>query len=164
MIVLKFGGSSIAKPERITKVVNILSDYYSMGEKFTVVFSAFGGVTDSLIDMSTAAAEGDENYKILFDSFCERHNNVVKSLLRDDLKAGILTQLSDNHKVLHNLLYGIYLIREASPRTLDYVLSFGERNSCFIITHILRQNGINARFLDARKVIKTNKYLWRCQS
>ena len=40
---------------------------------------------------------------------------------------------------------------------MDYVLSFGERNSAFIISHVLRQSGINAGYLDARRVIKTDK-------
>ncbi len=157
MKVLKFGGSSVANPERIKGITNILKDYYSNGEKFTVVFSAFGGVTDSLIEMSTGAAAGDENYSVLFDSFCKRHNDAVKELLQNELHDDVLAQLADNHIVLKNLLYGIFLVREASPRTMDYVLSFGERNSCFIIAHTLRQNGINARFLDARKIIKTNR-------
>jgi aspartokinase/homoserine dehydrogenase 1 len=54
-------------------------------------------------------------------------------------------------------LKGVFLVREASPRTMDYVLSFGERNSNFIISHYLRKEGINANYLDARKVIKTDK-------
>jgi aspartokinase/homoserine dehydrogenase 1 len=157
MIILKFGGSSVATPERIKRITTILKDYYSKGEKFTVVFSAFGGVTDSLIKMSKNAELGDESYKSLFDSFCERHYETVKELLSGDIQDEVLSQLSDNHKVLKNLLHGIFLVREASPRTLDYVLSFGERNSCFIISHVLRQNGINAKFLDARKIIKTDR-------
>ena len=40
---------------------------------------------------------------------------------------------------------------------MDYVLSFGERNSAFIISNALRKNGIPSDFLDARKIIKTDK-------
>ena len=58
MKVLKFGGSSVAKPERIRGIVDILKDYYASGDHFTVVFSAFGGVTDGLIEMSLLAAAG----------------------------------------------------------------------------------------------------------
>jgi bifunctional aspartokinase / homoserine dehydrogenase 1 len=157
MKVLKFGGSSIADPGRIKVIANILKNYYSTGEKFAVVFSAFGGVTDDLINMSQLAANGDKNYQSLFDSFCERHSCVVKELLSSDVQNDFLLQLADNHKVLKNLLYGIFLLREASPRTMDFVLSFGERNSCFIISRILQQHGINTKFLDARKIIKTNR-------
>lgn len=156
MKVLKFGGSSVAKPERIKGLVEILKDYYTKGEKFTVVFSAFGGVTDSLIKMSTLAAKGNKDYEELFSEFTNRHLSAANELLSGELLKDALPRLKENHSVLKNLLFGIYLVREASPRTMDYVLSFGERNSAFIISYVLRQNGINAKFLDARKVIKTD--------
>ncbi|MEZ4985957.1 MAG: hypothetical protein R2795_13135 [Saprospiraceae bacterium] len=66
----------------------------------------------------------------------------------------MLPELEQNHEVLHNLLHGIFLVREAS-RTMDYVLSFGERNSAYIIAHALQQAGVKSAYLDARKVIKT---------
>lgn len=157
MKVLKFGGSSVAKPERIRLIVDILKDYYAQGERFTVVFSAFGGITDMLIDMSALAAKGDETYNDLLEKFSQRHINAVKELLKPEQQANVLTAIEHNHKVLHNLLYGIFLVREASLRTMDYVLSFGERNSAFIISHVLEQEGIKSEYLDARKIIKTNK-------
>lgn len=157
MKVLKFGGSSVATPDRIKGVVEILKDYYSKGEKFTVVFSAFGGVTDSLIQMSHLAARGDESYLNHFESFSKRHVDAARTLLNQDYQQQCLPELKTNHEVLRNLLYGVFLVREASARTMDYLLSFGERNSCFIISFVLRQHGINARYLDARKIIKTSK-------
>ncbi len=69
MKVLKFGGSSVGKPERIRGIVSILKDYYLSGQPFTVVFSAFGGVTDQLIEMSQRAANGDNSYLNLHEQF-----------------------------------------------------------------------------------------------
>ncbi len=157
MKVLKFGGSSVGTPERIQKVVEILKLNYSEGEKFTVVFSAFGGITDLLINMSSMAAAGDDNYQEYFQQFSKRYFDASKVLLSGDYLEQALENLENNHEVLKNLLYGIFLVREASPRTMDYVLSFGERNAAFLISLALRQNGVNARYLDARKIIKTNK-------
>lgn len=157
MKVLKFGGSSVAKPERILSIVNILKSYYAEGEHFTVVFSAFGGVTDMLIEMSELAAKGKESYQDLFDKFSDRHTKAVEELLSESYQKEVLPQLERNHEVLRNLLHGIFLVREASPRTMDYVLSFGERNSSFIISFVLRQAGIKSAYLDARKIIKTDK-------
>jgi len=157
MKVLKFGGSSVATPDRIKSVVEILRDYYSKGEKFTVIFSAFGGVTDSLIKMSHLAAQGDERYLNYFEAFSKRHIDAAEALLNHDYQQQAIPELRTNHEVLRNLLYGVFLVREASARTMDYLLSFGERNSCFLISFVLRQNGINARYLDARKIIKTDK-------
>ncbi len=157
MKVLKFGGSSVAKPERIKSIAEILKDYYKRGEKFAVVFSAFGGVTDYLIKMSSAAAKGDESYIEHFNSFSKRHIDSVNELFNDEEKEAILSELKQNHDVLKGLLKGVFLVREASPRTMDYVLSFGERNSNFIISQYLRKEGINTNYLDARKIIKTDK-------
>lgn len=158
MKVLKFGGSSVAKPERIEKIINILKSYHTAGEKFTVVFSAFGGVTDSLIAMSHKAASGQEKeYLKLFEAFRKRHIDAVKKLIHKKSQKKLIKELNENHQSLKNLLNGIYLVREASPRTMDYVLSFGERNAAFIISHVLTQNGIAANYLDARNIIKTDK-------
>lgn len=156
MKVLKFGGSSVGKPERIVQLVEILKSYYKKGEKFAVVFSAFGGVTDSLIEMSRLASQGEESYKDAFDAFTKRHQESTKKLLKGDLRKATLKDLKENHESLKNLLHGIFLVREASPRTMDYVLSFGERNSSFIVSKYMEQEGIKANYLDARSIIKTD--------
>ncbi|MEM1358555.1 MAG: bifunctional aspartate kinase/homoserine dehydrogenase I [Bacteroidota bacterium] len=158
MKVLKFGGSSVAKPDRIRGIVDILKSYYAGGDHFTVVFSAFGGVTDSLIEMSQLAAAGDDRYGAAFDAFAQRHQEAIKDLLPEgELRNETAAQMRKSHDVLKNLLYGIFLVREASLRTMDYVLSFGERSSAYIIAQTLQQSGIPAEFLDARKVIQTDK-------
>ena len=158
MKVLKFGGSSVGHPDRIRSIVAILKRYYAAGDHFTVVFSAFGGVTDQLIEMSQLAARGDDRYGQLFDEFSNRHQSAITELL-DGTSGYVETsqQLRRSHEVLKNLLYGIFLVREASPRTMDYVLSFGERSSSYIISQALQQAGIPTEFLDARRVIKTDK-------
>jgi bifunctional aspartokinase / homoserine dehydrogenase 1 len=157
MKVLKFGGSSVGTPDRIHGLVDILKSYAAKGEKFTVVFSAFGGVTDSLINMGKLAAQGDESYFEHFQAFSKRHSDAAKEMLDEPYLREVISGLDNNHEVLKNLLYGIFLVREASQRTMDYVISFGERNSAFIITQVMRQNGLDAAYLDARKVIKTDR-------
>jgi len=157
MIVLKFGGSSVAKPDRILQIVDILQNYYESGKQFTAVFSAFGGVTDSLVEMSRLAANGDVKYIKSFEAFSLRHAEAAKALLTEPLLDEVLREQAENHLNLKNLLQGIFLVRESSIRTLDYVLSFGERNSAYLIAQVLKQQGIPANFLDARNVIKTNK-------
>jgi len=134
MRVLKFGGSS-----------------------FTVVFSAFGGVTDSLIAMSKAAENADDSYEKLFKAFSKRHQDAAKALLKGKLLKEVQNDLKENHAVLKSLLKGINLVREATPRTMDYVQSFGERNSAYIISKAMLQRGIKAAYLDARDIIKTDK-------
>ncbi len=157
MKVLKFGGSSVAKPERILLIVAILQKYQARGDKFTVVFSAFGGVTDGLIDMAKKAEHGDMSYLVAFEQVKERHNSAAKELIPKDKLKPVLAHLEKNLDDLLNVLKGIYLIQEVSMRTLDYVVSFGERLSNFIIAHTLDNNGVPAEFLDARYIVKTDR-------
>ena len=101
MKVLKFGGSSVAQPERIERIVKILKDYYTQGEEFTVVFSAFGGVTDSLIAMSQAAEKGqEEEYLQLVEFFSQRHTSAVKTLLNESTQQKVLPELLDYYQTL----------------------------------------------------------------
>jgi aspartokinase/homoserine dehydrogenase 1 len=158
MKVLKFGGSSVAKPERIQNIIQILKKgYFDKKIPFTVVFSAFGGVTDSLLDMSKRAENADASYMVLFEQFKSRHLESAKKLLSPEHFQDILPALEESGNALLNLLKGICLVRESSTRTTDYVVSFGERASNFIIAHALSAAGMPADFLDARCIIKTDK-------
>jgi aspartokinase/homoserine dehydrogenase 1 len=158
MKVLKFGGSSVGTPERIKGIIEILKTYYAKGERFTVVFSAFSGVTDSLLDMSKRAEKGDESYREIFKQFSQRHRDAIKALLEGASQEQVMVEMERNLSVLENLLYGILLVREASLRTMDYVLSFGERSSSYIIANAMQQAGIRSAYLDARQIIKTDKH------
>lgn len=158
MKVLKFGGTSVGTPERIREIIDILKNYYGSGDHFTVVFSAFGGVTDSLIEMSQLAAAGDDTYGDIYNNFVQRHQDAIVELLpAGPLREETAQKMQASHEVLKNLLYGIFLVREASLRSMDYVLSFGERSSAYIISQTLSAAGVPSEYLDARKVIKTNR-------
>ena len=157
MKVLKFGGSSVGTPERIKSIIGILKEYRKRGEKFTVVFSAFSGVTDSLIEMATKAANADTSYMDTYKAFQKRHVVAIKKLLSGAREKKALAEMKETHQTLKDLLNGIFLVREASPRTMDYVLSFGERSSAYIIAHALTEAKIASEFLDARTIIQTDK-------
>ena len=155
MKVLKFGGSSVSSAERIRKVVEILQDYCAANLSFTVVFSAFGGVTDQLLQIAKKAASSDLSYREDLRTLVQRHTAVLESLFTDQT-AEIFDLLQKHHLELQNVLGGIYLLQEASPRSIDFVVSFGERNSALVITHYMNKIGILAEFVDARRLITTN--------
>ncbi len=157
MRILKFGGSSVATAERVQNVVNILKNYHKRDIKFGVVFSAFGGVTDMLLNMSRLAEKGDKTYVDQLAAFKERHLTAVNALLTGTELTKTISEVEEGFQKLENLLQGIYLVQEASLRTMDLVSSFGERNSAFIIAAALRSAGLNAAYLDARQVIQTDK-------
>ncbi|HTH55267.1 MAG TPA: bifunctional aspartate kinase/homoserine dehydrogenase I, partial [Cyclobacteriaceae bacterium] len=156
MKILKFGGSSAATPQRIKSIIEIVkADQLS---DMAIVFSAFGGVTDQLIQISQQAFEGNLEYNQKLDDLEKRHLDVVRELTGISTQSGILAQVKVQFNELSELLHGIFLVRERSSRTLDYVMSFGERLSAFIISEAFKNQGVAAAFLDARQVIRTDDH------
>lgn len=156
MKIMKFGGSSVANAKRIDQVAKIIEQYKDQGEDFAVVVSALGGVTDMLINMSRKAEAGDLSYKKYYEEYVERHFEVIESLISEGRQEIVKYELRESHIELANILQGIYLINELSNRTLDNILSHGERSSAFIISEVLRDRNIIASYLDARKLVRTD--------
>jgi bifunctional aspartokinase / homoserine dehydrogenase 1 len=156
MKVLKFGGSSVATPARIQSVIEIIRPY--LNGEIAVVFSAFGGVTDVLIQISQFALQGDLEYKQKLAEIEKRHLEAVRALINVQKQSSILAQVKFMMNELEDVLHGVYLVKERTTRTLDYVMSFGERLSSYIIAEAFKDKGIHAEFLDARKVVRTDNH------
>ncbi|MDD2999047.1 MAG: aspartate kinase [Candidatus Riflebacteria bacterium] len=137
MIVMKFGGSSLANAERIRHVADIINMFVS--DRPVIVASAMGKTTDNLL----AAAEMALSGKVCIEEISRLHFAVAEELWVD--RTGLVTLLDE----LHKLLEGIALIREISNRTRDYLVSFGERLSVRILAAYLCNAGIKAEFFDA---------------
>lgn len=156
MIVMKFGGSSVGSPEALTQVVKIISER-SEKERLVVVVSAFRGITDQLIRAAELAATGNERYLQEFVSIEERHIEAILALFPAKNQSESMTSVKLLLNELEDLLQGVYLIRELSKRTLDYILGFGERLSALVLTALLNHYGINSRKFDSRDLIKTDR-------
>lgn len=156
MFVLKFGGSSVGKPERIKNIYSIVKPRVDSGQELCIVCSAFGGVTDQLISMIDMASLGNEKYTEIIEECRKRHYDSAAELLDGEAKAGLLSQIDILFFKLENVLKGVFLLKEASDRSYDYVMSFGERLSNLSIAHYFNANEMPSVFLDARQIIKTN--------
>jgi aspartokinase/homoserine dehydrogenase 1 len=154
MKILKFGGSSVATPARIQSVIEIVKPY--LREDVAVVFSAFGGVTDVLIQISRLALEGNLEYKTTLAEIERRHLDAVRALVGVQKQSSILAQVKFTINELEDVLHGVYLVKERTPRTLDYIMSFGERLSAYIIAEAFKDSGVAAEFLDTRRVVRTD--------
>jgi aspartokinase/homoserine dehydrogenase 1 len=155
MKILKFGGSSVANQENIKKVFQILKSQFQE-EEIAVVFSALGGVTEVLLQSAFKAKEGDKSYVEEIQVLEDRHYDLVRKMIPIQQQSTVLTYVKVRFNELEDLFHGIFLIKECSPKTLDYVGSFGERLSAFILAEALKVEGLPAHFLDAREVIRTN--------
>ncbi len=156
MKILKFGGSSVGDAKRILNVIGIIKRSIKENKNLGVIFSAFQGVTDQLISMSQAASKGDAGYTDMFKELEQRHINTARQLIDVKNQSKVLTEIKLNLNELEDVLHGVYLVRELSPRTADYILSFGERLSAFTISNALKDRKVNCEFLDSRIVVKTD--------
>ena len=154
MKIIKFGGSSAATPERIKSIIGIIKP--RLNEEVALVFSAFGGVTDQLIQISLLAVAGNASYRERLQALEKRHLDSVRALVDISKQGSILAQVKIQINELEDVLHGIFLVKERTPRTLDYVMSFGERLSAYIISEAFKDNGCETEFLDARNVIRTD--------
>ncbi|PLK42950.1 bifunctional aspartate kinase/homoserine dehydrogenase I [Emticicia sp. TH156] len=156
MKVLKFGGTSVGTVESINQVIQIIKENLDEGSKIAVVYSAMGGVTNRLIEIGKMASQSDPEFTEQLRSVEDRHFNAVKGLIDIKNQSSAIAKVRGLFNELEDLLKGVSLIKELSSRTLDLIVSFGERLSTTIITEALKNKGMEAEFLDARKVIKTN--------
>jgi len=141
---MKFGGSSVADASRIKHVADIVKTQFE--KKPVLVLSAMGDTTDHLLEAGDLALK---NGKIDVDKVEKLHLATVKNLKLTGKQQTIQKEISDLLDELTRLLSGISLIRELSPRTKDYLVSFGERLSVRIAAAYLKSIGMNARAFDA---------------
>jgi aspartokinase/homoserine dehydrogenase 1 len=155
MRVLKFGGTSVANAENISKAVAIVVKTLEK-DKAMVVVSALGGTTDLLIDIGKLAAAGDEKYKEKLSEAEHRHLQTAKELIPVAKQSAILSEIKKQINELEAICEGVFLLRELSARTLDRIVSFGELMSSVIISHKLNSMEVAHVWKDSRELISTD--------
>ncbi|MDR1099866.1 MAG: bifunctional aspartate kinase/homoserine dehydrogenase I [Treponema sp.] len=156
MLVLKFGGTSVGSPEGVRRLIDILKDREHRERTLAVVVSAFSGVTDGLIEMGRkAAGEGASSWEAV-EALKKRHGDMAAAFLTGPALEGALGDIEETLSELRELLNGIAVLRELSPRTGDRIMSIGERLSAPLIASILSSSGVASSFLDARALVKTD--------
>jgi aspartokinase/homoserine dehydrogenase 1 len=154
MKILKFGGSSLATADRIKAVAEIVEESLAT-DRVAVVVSAMGGVTDALVAIGREAASGHD-YHPQLEALRARHHTTAGELLNPNEAAKNSTSIDRVLDDLGQLLHGVSLVGECSPRTGDTVLSCGERLSARLLAAALRVRSTQAEFCDARDLIITN--------
>jgi len=145
--VLKFGGTSVGIAAEETLQI-ILSE----SSKIVVVVSALSGVTNQLIAAAKAAAANHPSLSSQILEIQEQHFTIVKSLIPPVHQSALLGRMKVMFNELEKLLSGIALVTELSGRSLDSVVSFGERLSAEIFSEALTLRGRPSRAVDARSL------------
>lgn len=154
MKVLKFGGTSVGSAKSINNVIDILENY-SKNDSIICAVSAVGGITDKLLLAGKQAQNKDAEYNATFNLIKDIHFNIINELNPSDGKS-IREQVETDLNALKNLLDGIYLINELSPKTSDKLVSFGELLSSFIIAETMNQRGMSVLRKNSQELIVTN--------
>jgi aspartokinase/homoserine dehydrogenase 1 len=155
MFILKFGGTSVGTVSALEKTVAIVSDHDRVKSIRVVVVSALGGVTDGLIEAARKSAQGEayrEDVKVML----ARHLDMAAAFLEGEERKKASDFIEAAFSELLRIFDGVSIVMELSRRILDYVMSFGERLSAFLLARILTQKGVSAEYLDSREVVKTD--------
>src|SRR5438105_6946061 len=145
MIVMKFGGTSVESALALERVTGIVKS--RLERKPVVVVSAMGKTTNRLLKIANLAVTGqrDEALRELV-SLRDYH-------LRE---SGMERTVEEHFQELAELVKGLAVLGELTPRSIDAIASFGERLSSLIVTNYFKRHGLNAAHVDSRKVILTD--------
>ncbi|HEV2830516.1 MAG TPA: aspartate kinase, partial [Hanamia sp.] len=161
MQVLKFGGSSVANANNINKVISILQNAVKNDAQVVVVLSAFGGITDALIEAANLASQADILYEERLSLIEHRHLDAVKELIPLERQSGVLSMVKKLCNEIEDICKGVFLLKELSPHTKDSITSYGEILSTHIFSAKLDSSGIKNTWKDSRELITTNSEFGR---
>lgn len=153
MKVLKFGGTSVGSVNSILSLRSIV-EQEAKKQPVIVVVSALGGVTDQLIQTAHIALGGDERWRSEYGKIVERHHAMIDTIITDPTsREKLFSQIDSLLEQLQSIFFGVYLIHDLSHKTLDAIVSYGERLSSLIVATLIR----GSRWMDSRDFIKTEE-------
>src|SRR5580698_2072360 len=146
MIVMKFGGTSVESAEAIQRVTAIVKS--RLYRQPIVVVSAMGKTTNRLLKIADLAVSGQRE---------EALRELIE--LRDFHlhESGMERTVDEHFQELTELVKGLSVLGELTPRSIDAISSFGERLSSLIVTNFFNRHGLNAVHVDSRKLIVTDR-------
>ncbi|MDE6695918.1 MAG: aspartate kinase [Muribaculaceae bacterium] len=150
MNVLKFGGTSVGTVESLKNVRNIVE---ALPSDTVVVVSALGGLTDKLISTARLAADGGD-WKSETEAIASRHHIIIEELVREEKKSSTLEVVDSLLDELKRTYEGVSLIGDLPAKTLDVIVSLGERMSAPIVAGIIK----NGRLHNSLDFIKTERW------
>ncbi len=151
MKVLKFGGTSVGCAGGLGIVKNLTTKQPS---DTIVVVAAINTTTDDLITAARKAAGRDSSYRPVFEEVRETHYGLIDAIFGNESeRASVKSLIAPLFEELNDLYNGLFLIGDLSEKTLDTIVSYGERMSSLIVSRYLP----GARWIDARQFIKTRR-------
>jgi aspartate kinase len=156
MIVMKFGGTSVESATAIGRVASIVKARAEL--KPVVVVSAMGKTTNKLLAIAASAISGKrEEYIAQIHDLRAYHSREARQVVPLADRAELDRTLDDHFQELTELVKGLAVLGELTPRSIDAISSYGERLSSYIVTLAFRHFGMETAHIDSRRVIITDK-------
>lgn len=151
-IVMKFGGTSVGTGENIRHVADLVAQY-SKEHKIAVVVSALAGVTNSLIETGCKAQKSDQkNIEAFTSSLLKKHTDAIATAITSKSIQKEVTEITQKSIAeLEKVLTGICYVGELTPKSKDYVMSFGERLSAPIVWGAIKDHNIQSQFFTGKE-------------
>jgi aspartate kinase len=152
-LVLKFGGTSLSTAKQIKSVAKFVNST-SKNNQVAVVCSAVNDVTDQLIQISDAVQKANKNSAdAAFEKLAKQHLQIAKEAVSNSkIRKQLVDRLQADLAELQGLLHGMSLLGEVTPRSFDYLISFGERLSIQIVSHALMDLKAKSLALSGKEV------------
>ena len=152
-LVLKYGGTSLSSPSDIRNVAKNVASLAKNNE-IVVVCSAIDGVTDDLIRISTMIEQRNKNDATkTLDNVIKKHKQFANQTIKSStIKKQLLEKLNIDILELQELVRGLTLLKEVSTRSLDYLISFGERLSDDLVSFSLQDLKNKSTALNGKEV------------
>src|SRR5437016_1010621 len=156
MIVMKFGGSSVESAAAIERVAGIVKARAE--RRPVVVVSAMGKTTNKLLAIAATAIQGDRaEYIHQIHDLRDYHSREARLVVPLQERSELDRTLDEHFQELTELVKGLAVLGELTPRSIDAISSYGERLSSLVVTLAFRHFGMSAAHVDSRRVIVTDK-------
>lgn len=157
MIVMKFGGTSVQDAAAMQQAIAITKS--KLSRRPIVVASAMAQITDTLIEAAQLARERNETQaqKLIEEVVQKRHQEAITQLIHDGSRRKSVQDSVEKYlNEIGALVHGLAILGELSPRSLDAVVSYGERLSTLILWAAMQEQGLKTELVDVRQVIITD--------
>ena len=156
MIVMKFGGTSVESAAAIARVAGIVRAREA--RRPVVVVSAMGKTTNKLLEIANAAIGGKRaEYIRLLHDLRDYHSREARLATGLEQRAELERTLDEHFQELTELVKGLAVLGELTPRSIDAISSYGERLSSIIVTLAFQHFGMTTAHVDSRRVIVTDR-------
>ena len=147
-LVMKFGGTSVGDGKKLRHVAELVKSYKDSGNQIVVVTSALGGVTDALLDAAHEASNKGKvsRVKEFIINLTQKHHAAAHDALADKNVEETIAELDARIEDLEKALTGICYLGELTPRSLDYISSYGERLAAPILSGSIRSLGVESEY------------------